>query len=386
MSEPPSAADDIRWMQAALNLGRRGFGVSSPNPAVGALVVRDGVVVGAGATAPGGRPHAERIALDEAGDAARGATLYVTLEPCAHVGRGPACADGAIAAGVKRVVSAMEDPDPRTAGDGHRRLREAGIEVVSGVAEAEARRAHRGHALRVRDGRPMLTLKLAMTADGYAAGAEHDARLAITGEAANLRVQVLRSEHDAIMIGVGTARIDDPLLTVRLPGVATKPLRVVLDSTLSLSTRSRIAASAREFPTLVLTTAAANASRAEVLKSLGVEIEAIAATADARVDLRGGLQALARRGLARIFSEGGPTIGARLVGEGLADEVLLFTAQKPLGRPGLPALDAASRAALGDPRRYREIARSRYGADGLATYERVEGGDLKRDKGCSRAS
>ena len=206
----------------------------------------------------GDHPHAERNAIDEAGPAAAGATLYVTLEPCFHHGRAAPCAQAIVAAGIARVVSAIEDPDERVAGRGHALLREAGVEVIVGVGAHEARRDHRGHILRVTQGRPMVTLKLARTADGYAAGDEYDPRLAITGEAANLRVQVMRSMHDAIMIGIGTALGDDPLLTVRLPGAEVyKPLRVVLDAHLRLPPRSRLGATARDFPTLAIATDAA---------------------------------------------------------------------------------------------------------------------------------
>src|SRR5271169_5349505 len=195
---------DLRAMQAALGLASRGLGRVWPNPAVGCVIVREGRVVGRGWTQPGGRPHAERCALDEAGEAARGATLYVTLEPCSHHGVTPPCADAVVAAGVSRVVCALEDPDPRVAGRGLALLRDAGVELLVGPGAATARRDHRGHILRVTRGRPMVTLKLARTADGYAAGDEHDLRLAITGQAANLRVQVMRAMHDAIMVGVGT--------------------------------------------------------------------------------------------------------------------------------------------------------------------------------------
>src|SRR5208282_5121121 len=172
MSESAAAGPDVdlRWMAAALNFGERSLGLAAPNPSVGAILVRDGAVVGRGATAPGGRPHAERIALDEAGEAARGATLYVTLEPCSHFGASPPCADAIIEAGVARVVSAMEDPNPLVGGQGHARLRAAGIAVSVGAGEAQARRDHRGHLLRVMMGRPSLTLKLAETADGFASG------------------------------------------------------------------------------------------------------------------------------------------------------------------------------------------------------------------------
>ena len=225
---------DERWMAAALRFGRRNFGLTAPNPCVAALIVNDDVLVGRGVTAPGGRPHAEAVALAEAGEAARGATIYVTLEPCSHSGVTPPCAEAIVAAGLARVVAALEDPDARVAGQGFAKLREAGVAVEVGVGEAQARRDHRGHILRATVGRPMVTLKLALTADGYAAGDEHDPRLAITGEAANGAVQVMRSLNDAIMIGVGTACDDDPLLTIRLPGVAQTPLRVVLDSRLEL--------------------------------------------------------------------------------------------------------------------------------------------------------
>ena len=189
-----------------------------PNPSVGAILIKDGAVVGLGVTAPGGRPHAERIAIAAAGEAARGATLYVTLEPCSHFGSSPPCADAIIQAGIARVVSPMDDPNPRVAGQGHARLRAAGIMVTVGPGFAQARRDHRGHIMRVTAGRPCVTLKLAETADGYASGGPHDARLRITGQIANLRVQIMRATHEAIMIGVETALADDPALTVRLPG------------------------------------------------------------------------------------------------------------------------------------------------------------------------
>jgi diaminohydroxyphosphoribosylaminopyrimidine deaminase/5-amino-6-(5-phosphoribosylamino)uracil reductase len=267
----------------------------------------------------------------------------------------------------------MEDPDPRTAGQGHRLLRGTGVEVVAGVGEAEARRDHRGHILRVTQGRPMVTLKLARTADGYAAGDEHDPRLAITGEAANLRVQIMRSMHDAIMVGAGTARIDDPLLTVRLPReTPVKPLRVVLDARLELSPRSRLATTAHDFPTLAVATDAAPRQRAEALERLGVAIERVAADPHGRVDLRSALRVLAQRGVARVFSEGGPAVGAALIAQGLADEVILFTARKPLGRPGLAALDAAALATLESTTRYAEIEQGRNGADEMRRLERLE--------------
>lgn len=374
-SEPFEAvgAEDERFMAAALAFGRRNLGVCAPNPSVGALLVRDGALVGRGVTSAGGRPHAERNAIDEAGAAAAGATLYVTLEPCFHQGRAAPCAQAIVAAGIARVVSAIEDPDSRVAGRGHALLREAGIEVVVGIGAREARRDHLGHILRVTRGRPMVRLKLARTADGYAAGDEHDPRLSITGEAANLRVQIMRSMHDAIMVGSGTMLDDDPLLTVRFPGSeAFKPLRIVLDARLQLPPRSRLGATARDFPTLAIATEAAPAERAQALEALGVEVMRVARDSAGRLDLPTVLRALGERGLTRVFSEGGPRIASALIAQGLADEAILFTAQKPLGRPGLPALDGAALSALEDRARFAVAEVGHYGGDEMRRFERLD--------------
>jgi diaminohydroxyphosphoribosylaminopyrimidine deaminase/5-amino-6-(5-phosphoribosylamino)uracil reductase len=359
---------DARFMAAALALGRRNLGLTAPNPSVGAVIVQGERVVGAGATAPGGRPHAETMALAEAGAQAKGATVYVTLEPCSHHGRTPPCADALIAAGVARVVCALEDADGRVAGRGFARLRAAGIAVELGVGAETARRDHLGHILRVTAGRPMVMLKLARTADGYAAGDEHDPRLAITGEIANRRTQTLRAMHDAIMIGVGTALGDDPLLTVRQNGLEQKSLRVVLDSALRLLPESRLCARAQSYPTLVVTTPAASPEREAALRARGVEVERVGG--GGRVDLGEALRLLGSRGITRVFSEGGPSVGSALIREGLADEVALFTAHKPLGRPGRPALTADALAALDDLGRYVEAPGASYGADRLRRWER----------------
>jgi len=373
---PAEAARDRRFMQAALAYGARNLGRAAPNPAVGALVVRDGVIVGRGATRPGGRPHAETIALADAGEAARGATLYVTLEPCSHHGLTPPCADAIVAAGIARVVSAIEDPDPRVSGRGHARLVAAGVETVVGVCAAEARRANLGHILRTREGRPMLTLKLAETADGYAAAGEHDPRLMITGLAANNRVQMMRASCDAIMVGVGAALADDPLMTVRLPGLDEyRPLRVVLDSALRLPLRSRLVVTARERPVLVVASQAASPERERALREAGVDVERVevegVAARGGHLDLAAALGRLAARGLTRVFSEGGPTVAAALIGQGLVDEVALFTAPKPLAREGVPALDAQARARLADPRAFALVEDARVGHDRLRRYERL---------------
>lgn len=369
---PPGATeDDRRFMQAALAYGRRHLGQTAPNPSVGALVVRDGVIVGRGATRPGGRPHAETVAIADAGELARGATLYVTLEPCSHHGRTPPCADAIVRAGLARVVSAIDDPDPRVSGQGHARIRAAGIELVTHVCAAEARRANLGHITRTREGRPMVTLKLAETADGYAAGSDHDPRLTITGLAANQRVQMMRAAHDAIMIGIGTAKADDPLLTVRLPGLdAIRPLRIVLDAKLELPLRSRLVTTARDVPLLVLCAADAPAEREAALSEAGATVARLEAPGP-RIDLKQALQRLGSLGLTRIFSEGGPRIGAELIRQGLADDVVIFTSPRPLGREGAPALAPDARAMLFEPGRYDLLGESRVGNDRMREYERI---------------
>jgi diaminohydroxyphosphoribosylaminopyrimidine deaminase / 5-amino-6-(5-phosphoribosylamino)uracil reductase len=365
--------EDLRWMEAALNLGSRSLGLAAPNPAVGAILVRDRAIVGRGVTAPGGRPHAERIAIDQARAAARGATLYVTLEPCSHFGVSPPCVDAVIAAGVARVVSAMEDPNPLVGGQGHARLKAAGIAVSVGARAAQARRDHLGHILKVTAGRPCVTLKLAETADGFASGGSNDARLRITGPIADLRVQIMRSTHEAIMVGIETALADDPALTVRLPGVDREPLRVVLDTRLRLPERSRLAATAADIPTLVLAGTAAPDEAARRLEGLGVMIERVPADADGRVDLHQALRTLAARGITRVFSEGGPKVAARLIALKLADAIALITADKPLGRPGVAALDAEARAALLDDTSYRRVETFAYGPDTMRLWERADG-------------
>ena len=373
MSENAAADphEDLRWMEAALNLGSRSLGLTAPNPAVGAILVKNGAVVGRGATAPGGRPHAERIAVGQAGEAARGATLYVTLEPCSHFGVSPPCVDAVVAAGVARVVSAMEDPNPLVGGQGHARLRAAGIAVSVGPGAAQARRDHLGHILRVTAGRPYVTLKLGETADGFASAGSNDARLRITGPIADLRVQIMRSTHEAIMVGIETAIVDDPALTVRLHGLDRRPLRVVLDTHLRLPERSRLAVTSRDVPTLVIAAATAPDETTQRLEDLGVMIERVALDAEGHVDLQDALRTLAGRGITRVFSEGGPLVAARLIALGLADEIALITADKPLARLGVVALDPETRSALLDGSRYHPVETRDYGADTMRLWQRA---------------
>ena len=358
-------ADDARWMAAALAFGRRGLGRTAPNPSVGALVVRDGLIVGRGCTAEGGRPHGEIVALAQAGDAARGATLYVTLEPCSHHGHSPPCSEAIVAAGLSRVVYAIEDPNPLVAGQGAATCRVHGLTVVGGVGALEARRDHRGHIRRMTAKRPMVTLKLAETADGFVAGGPHDPRLAITGAAANGAVHVLRAMHDAIMVGSGTLAADDPLMTVRLPGVVAKPTRVVLAGDLAVSPRSRLVMTAADAPVLLVAREDAACPR-DLAAVPGVQILRAPTGPDGRLDLSAVLRLLASHGLTRILSEGGPRVAERLIAEELADEVLLFTARRPLGGDGVPGLGRTARDLL--DRQFALIDDHQVGADRLRHY------------------
>jgi diaminohydroxyphosphoribosylaminopyrimidine deaminase/5-amino-6-(5-phosphoribosylamino)uracil reductase len=363
---------DIRFMSAAIAYARRGLGLTAPNPAVGCMIVKHGVIVGRGATQPGGRPHAETVAIADAGEASQGATLYVTLEPCSHHGVTGPCAQAVITSGVTRVVSAIEDPDSRVAGRGHAMLRQAGIPVRVGVGAEAAMRGNLGHILRVGQGRPMVTLKLAETADGYAAAGVHDARLMITGQAANNRVQIMRALHDAVMVGAGTALGDDPLLTVRLAGLEKRsPLRVILDTHLRLSLRSRLVATAAEHPVLVIAGEGASASARLALEARGVAVDIAPLGTNGHIDLPSALSLLAQRGITRVFSEGGPLVAAALIEANLVDDVFIFRGAKPFGRKGLPALDAMSRQRLADPKRFRAVDPVQLGQDQLVQYERI---------------
>jgi diaminohydroxyphosphoribosylaminopyrimidine deaminase/5-amino-6-(5-phosphoribosylamino)uracil reductase len=362
-------ADDARFMALALSLGRRGLGRTWPNPAVGAVIVKDGLIVGRGWTQPGGRPHAEVEALRRAGAAARGATLYVTLEPCSHHGKSPPCADAIIAAGVRRVVSALEDPNPKVAGAGHARLRSAGIAVDVGIGAAQARHDHAGHIRRMHDGRPHVMLKLAISADGKA-GAAGRRPLAITGERVRDRVHLLRAQSDAIMIGIGTALADDPTLTCRLPGMAGySPVRVVLDSALRLPLSSRLVRTAREVPVWVVTGTQGPRVVQEALEAEGVEIRRAPGEGEC-LDLSAALRLLAERGMTRLMVEGGPTLAAAFLAADLVDEVVLFQSPKAVGADGIDALSGLPLTALTQSPHLVSVRSEAVGADTYELFER----------------
>lgn len=354
---------DRRFMAAAIRLGRSALGTTWPNPAaVGAILVKDGTVIARGRTAPGGRPHAEAAALAEAGKAARGATLYVSLEPCMHQGRrGGPCVDAIIAAGVRRVVGAAADPDDRTNGRGFRQLREAGIEVVSGVLAAEAKRGNPGHHKRPRD-RPHVTLKLAVSADD-AIGRDGEAQVPVTGATARRHVQALRSRFDAILVGRGTVEADDPQLTCRLPGLAHRsPVRVVLDSEGGLSGDRRVFSP--DAPVWVLQAVTAGGAAENVRRLIVPRVTG-------GLDLEAAIKRLGQEGLSTILIEGGARVARSVVEADLVDTVMLFRSSADMGDRRVPALAGMPLSAIEASERFGRIERRRFGSDMLSVYRRI---------------
>ncbi len=359
---------DLRWMRAAFALARRGVGNVWPNPAVGCVLVGDGRVVGRGWTRPGGRPHAETEALRRAGALARGTTAYVSLEPCSHWGRTSPCADALIAAGVRRVVAALEDPDPRVSGSGIGRLRDAGLAVEVGIGAAEAAEINAGFLTRQRLGRPFVTLKLATSLDGKIATATGESRW-ITGPPARAYAHKLRAEHDAIMVGTGTVLADNPQLTCRLPGLADRsPVRVVLDRHLQIPPTTHLIAEAREITTLVLTLRGADPRHRETFLSAGAILVEVEANAEGQIDLADALQALGRHGLTRLLVEGGARVAAALLRVDLVDRLVLLHAPLLIGGDGMSAVGELALAALADAPRFERVNSEAIGADLVTTF------------------
>ncbi|PWC33087.1 bifunctional diaminohydroxyphosphoribosylaminopyrimidine deaminase/5-amino-6-(5-phosphoribosylamino)uracil reductase RibD [Azospirillum sp. TSO35-2] len=368
---------DLRHMRAALSLAGRGLGRTWPNPAVGCVLVRDGAVIGRGWTQPGGRPHAETEALARARDSGAGpdgATAYVTLEPCNHYGKTPPCALALVEARVARVVVACQDPDPRVAGGGLARLRDAGIAVTTGVCEAEALALNEGFFSRIQHGRPLITLKLASTLDGRIATRSGESQW-ITGPTARAWGHRLRASHDAIMVGIGTALADDPELTCRLPGLDDRsPVRVVVDSRLRLPPTARLATGARQVPTWVVTGDAPDGARAAALAALGVEVIPVATDGAGRVDPQAAAAALAARGLTRVLVEGGAALAGSLLGAGLVDRLEWFRAASLIGGDGLPAVAGFGVESLSAMARFERIGVRPAGADLAESYRRLRPG------------
>jgi len=361
---------DISHMRSALALARRGLGNTWPNPSVGCVIVKDGRVVGRAVTAPGGRPHAEVQALEMAGADARGATVYVTLEPCCHWGRTPPCTDALIAAGVARVVIAMRDPDPRVNGAGETRLRAAGIEVVEGVLEAEAQDIAAGFCTVVNFSRPLVTLKLASTLDGRIATRSGDSRW-ITGEPARKMAHALRGSNDAVLVGVGTVTTDDPDLTCRIEGYKKVPVvRVVADSHLRTPLRARLVTSARENPTWIVHRSGTDPERLSAFSELGVELLPVD-PGEPGVDMIQALAELSRRGITRLLVEGGAQIAAALLRADLVDRIAWFHAPAVIGGDGWPAAQAFGVKDIAGMPRFLPDGVTRLGADMLTELRRA---------------
>lgn len=364
------SGQDARFMALALSLGRRGQGRTWPNPAVGCVIVApDGRIVGRGWTQPGGRPHAETRALAQAGAAARGSTAYVSLEPCAHHGQTPPCAEALISAGVARVVAPFEDTDPRVAGQGFAMLREAGIEVTTGIGVVEADRDLAGFFLRIEQGRPWVTLKLAGSLDGRIATATGQSQW-ITGPEARRMVHAMRASHDAVMVGAGTARADDPSLTVRGLGTDHQPVRIVISRRLDIPLMGALARTAREVPLWIVHGDDADPERRNAWEGLGARLLP-ARAAGPQIAPDAALMALGEAGLTRVFCEGGGALAGSLLGADLVDELVWFSAGMVIGAEGLPAIGALGLAHLAEAPRLSLAEVRRIGPDILHRWVRT---------------
>jgi diaminohydroxyphosphoribosylaminopyrimidine deaminase/5-amino-6-(5-phosphoribosylamino)uracil reductase len=362
MPDPEFSELDRRFLAAAIRLGREALGATWPNPAVGAIVLKDGRVVGRGRTAPGGRPHGEPLALARAGAEARGATLYVSLEPCSHHGLTPPCTRAILEAGIARVVAPIADPNPRISGGGFERLRMAGVAVATGALAREARAAHAGHLSHVARGRPHTLLKLAVSADD-SIGRAGESRVQVTGEIARRHVQALRSRVDAILVGRGTVEVDDPELTCRLPGLeARSPVRVVLDSDGRIAPDRRVFSGAA--PTWLFS--AVETDRGELANTRRFA----APRGVGGLDLAASLRTLAEEGITRVLVEGGARVARAFLEADLVDEAMIFRSRVALGGEAIPALAGLPLSTIEASDRFRRVERRRFGADVLIRYLR----------------
>ena len=368
-SEAGQAALDRRFMAAALRLSRRNAGRTSTNPSVGTIIVRDDgagpMIVGTGVTAIGGRPHAETEALAEAGGLARGATAYVTLEPCAHHGRTPPCANALVNAGISRVVGAASDPDPRVSGRGYAILRAAGVEVVEKVLADEAAEQMAGYLIRSLRKRPEVILKLALSSDGKI-GRNGAGQIAITGDIARREVYLMRAEADAVLVGIGTALEDDPALTVRLPGLESRsPARIILDRQIRLPEASKLVSGVDHVPLYIAACPEADPHRRAALERTGVHFIGTE-TYGGEVALPELLEDLAALGMASVLVEGGAKVARAFLEEELVDRIVLFQGPEAIGEDGIASpIDAGH-----IPPGFRKLREMRFGEDSYAEWVR----------------
>ncbi|MGH8127928.1 MAG: bifunctional diaminohydroxyphosphoribosylaminopyrimidine deaminase/5-amino-6-(5-phosphoribosylamino)uracil reductase RibD [Gammaproteobacteria bacterium] len=351
---------DDRYMRRALRLAVKGLRTCAPNPAVGCVIVNDGRIVGEGFHARAGESHAEVFALRQAGEQARGATVYLTLEPCSHHGHTPPCVSALIEAGVSRVVAAARDPNPKVAGNGFAALQAAGIEVHVGPGETQTRRINRGFFSRFERGRPWLTLKVAMSLDGKSALADGTSQW-ITGPVARASVHRSRARVGAVLTGVGTVLADDPALTVRLTGVSRQPMRVVLDSKLSTPPNVRLFSEAGGPIHLFCTTD--DSERRRALEAAGATIHVTEADAEGRTQWEAVLHTLVELGINDVYAECGPRLAGALIASGFVDELDLFQAPHLLGPDARPFAVLGEQARIPDPPRWRVVRTQRVGRD-----------------------
>jgi diaminohydroxyphosphoribosylaminopyrimidine deaminase/5-amino-6-(5-phosphoribosylamino)uracil reductase len=362
-------------MALALSLGRRGQGGTWPNPAVGCVIVKDNRIIGRGWTQPSGRPHAEVMALAQAGDAAGGADVYVTLEPCAHHGKTPPCAQALIDAGVARVVMAIPDSDPRVDGLGAQMLRAAGITVETGLLGDQAFNDHDGFLRRTVTGRPMVTLKMASSFDGRIATGTGESQWITAGPARRL-VHAMRSRHDAVMVGGGTARHDDPSLTVRDRGIKRQPARVVISRRLDVPLMGQLARSAKDIPLFLCHGKDADPHLVKTWSELGATL-LTCQSKGSQLDTEDVLLQLGQQGLTRIFCEGGSALAASLIENDLVDELVGFTAGLNIGAEGLPSIGGLGLDKLGGAKRFKLRETRAVGPDALHIWTRgLESGEL----------
>ena len=356
--------DDEYYMHLALELAAKARGQTGVNPVVGCVIVKDGRIVGLGSHLRRGEAHAEIHALNMAGEEARGATVYVTLEPCSHFGRTPPCADRLIEAGVARVVAAATDPNPKVSGNGLAKLRAAGIETASGVLEGESRKLNEAFEKYIRTGLPFVTLKAGATMDGRISAGSGDSRW-VTGEASREAVHTLRHRHDAIMIGAGTALRDDPSLTTRTPVPGLHPIRIVVDSKLRLPLHLRLFTDGQA-PTIVLAAADADADKKRALESAGIEVIGCE-TRDGRIDLHDAMRRLGGREIGSVLLEGGGRLNGAMLAAGLVDKIAVFYAPKIVGSAGTPLFDWSGAGRMAEAVRLARIEIERYGDDWCVT-------------------
>ncbi len=363
---------DRCWMDRALSLASRGIGETASNPSVGCIIVKNDTILGRGRTGKNGRPHAERLALDDAlarwgAESVRGATAYVTLEPCAHVGKTPPCTEALIAEGIARIVSPLTDPDPRVAGRGFAMLREAGLIVDVGESKEAARQVLRGYLSRAERGRPFLSLKLASTLDGKIATRTGESRW-ITGAQARARVHLMRAHTDAILVGVGSVLADDPALDVRLPGMEnSRPTRIVADSRLQTPLTGRLAQSAGEQSVVLLTSQDTESARIQAFEDIGAKVIAVPMLRST-LSMKDALGELATLGVGSLLCEGGGRLAASLLREELVDELVWFTAGATMGEGGAPSVSDFGVDSLTDMPRFIQVSHERVGDDTMTVW------------------